>query len=228
MPAKIIVVTNQKGGSGKTTVSMQVAGTLARRGSRVQIVDADPQGTATRWVASAGDDTPFPATVCGLSSAGEKVHREIKKYVDDFDYIVVDCPPAVESVVPQSALFVADMALVPIIPSPPDLWAGVGIKSLIHRIADLNETLVSRLVINMCQPQTKLAKNIVGLLDEFGIPQLDTQLGHRTVYRQSAVFGTTVHGIEDAPPQALREVDQLVDEVQALLDFQVSATAKTA
>jgi chromosome partitioning protein len=56
MTAKIITVANQKGGSGKTTVSMQVAGTLARRGNKVLVVDADPQGTATRWAASADDE----------------------------------------------------------------------------------------------------------------------------------------------------------------------------
>ena len=218
MSAKIVVVTNQKGGSGKTTLSVQLAGTLGRRGCRVHIIDADAQGSSTRWVAAASDEKPFPATICGLSNAGEKVHREIKKYVESFDYIIVDCPPAVDSVVPQSALFVADLALVPIIPSPPDLWAGVGIRGLIHRIADSNENLKSRLVINMCQPNTRLAQNIMGLLDEFGIDPLVSRLGHRTAYRESAVFGSTVHGVEGAPAQAIQEIESLTDEVLALLN----------
>ena len=84
MPAKIITVANQKGGSGKTTVSMQLAGTLARRGYRVLVVDADPQATATRWAASASDEIPFPASVVGLSAANEKVHREVRKFIDDY------------------------------------------------------------------------------------------------------------------------------------------------
>ena len=58
MPAKILAVVNQKGGSGKTTLSMQLAGALARRHHKVLVVDADPQGTATRWAASAEDETP--------------------------------------------------------------------------------------------------------------------------------------------------------------------------
>ncbi|MHC5730941.1 MAG: AAA family ATPase, partial [Nostoc sp.] len=57
MTAKIIAVVNQKGGSGKTTVSMQLAGAIARRSNKVLVVDADPQGTATRWAASALDET---------------------------------------------------------------------------------------------------------------------------------------------------------------------------
>ena len=72
MAAKIIAVVNQKGGSGKTTVSMQLAGALARRKNKVLVVDADPQGTATRWAASALDETPFPASVVGLSAASTK------------------------------------------------------------------------------------------------------------------------------------------------------------
>ena len=129
MAAKIIAVVNQKGGSGKTTLSMQMAGALARRGKKVLVVDADPQGTATRWAASAEDDNPFPAAVVGLSAASEKVHREVRKFVDNYDFILIDCPPAADSPVPQSALLVADLALVPIIPSPLDMWAAMD-KSL--------------------------------------------------------------------------------------------------
>lgn len=144
MPAKIITVANQKGGSGKTTVSMQLAGTLARRGYRVLVVDADPQATATRWAASASDDIPFPASVVGLSAANEKVHREVRKFIDDYSVIIIDCPPAADSQVPQSTLLVADLVLVPIIPSPLDMWAAVGIKQVIANVLEIDnlETLV--------------------------------------------------------------------------------------
>src|SRR5260363_310118 len=84
---------NQKGGCGKTTISMQLAGALGKDDCRVLVVDADPQGTATRWAANAEDDKPFPAAISGLGAAGGKVHREIKKYVGEYDYILIDCPP---------------------------------------------------------------------------------------------------------------------------------------
>lgn len=61
-----------------------LAGSLARRGNKVLVVDADPQGTATRWAASADDEKPFPASVVGLSAASTKVHREVKKFVPDY------------------------------------------------------------------------------------------------------------------------------------------------
>lgn len=218
MAATVLVVTNQKGGSGKTTLAMHVTGTLARRGARMLVVDADPQGTATRWASSAPDDKPFPAMVAGLAVAGGKVHREIKKFVNDYDYIVVDCPPAVDSPVPQSALLVADLALVPIIPSPPDLWAGVGIRDLVSNMMDVNEGLKARLVANMCQPNTTLAREALDLLQDFGMELAASSLHLRTVYRQAAVYGTTVHDLGFRAAAAVSEVDSLTSELLNILE----------
>jgi chromosome partitioning protein len=217
MKAKIIAVVNQKGGAGKTTVAMQLAGTLGLRGHRVLVVDADPQGTASRWAASAADDKPFHAAVVGLSAAQGKLHREVKKLAGDYSYIVIDGPPAAESPIAQSALMVADLALVPVIPSPLDMWASIGIRKAIENAADINEGLQARLVVNQCQPNTSLTRDVLELLPEFGIETLRSQLHQRTVYRQSAVFGQTVHefGYKAAP--AVNEVNAMCDEVLAVL-----------
>lgn len=107
---------------------MQVVGSLGRREFKVLVVDADPQGTCTRWAASADDSHPFPATVVGLSAAQGKLHLEVKRLMDDYEYIVIDGPHASDSPVAQSALMIDDLALVRIIPSRLDLCASVGIK----------------------------------------------------------------------------------------------------
>lgn len=218
MTAKIIAVVNQKGGSGKTTISMQLAGTLARRGKKLLVVDADPQGTATRWAASSDDDKPFPASVVGLSAANTKVHREVKKFIDNYDFIIIDCPPAADSPVPQSALLIADLALVPLIPSPLDMWAAVGIRQVINTVSTINENLKSRLVMNQCQPNTTLAQEALEVLPEFGIELCSTYIRHRQVYRQSAVFGQTVHDFGSKAQAAIEEVESLTEEVLSLLD----------
>jgi chromosome partitioning protein len=228
MTARIIAVTNQKGGSGKTTLSMQLAGTLARRGRKVMVVDADPQGTATRWAATADDDKPFPASVVGLSAASAKVHREVRKFVEDYDYIIIDCPPAADSPVPQSALLVADLALVPIIPSPLDMWAAVGIREVIANVGDINEDLAARLVINQCQPNTTLAKEALEVLPEFGIDLCKTYMHQRQVYRQSAVFGQTVHDFGSKAAAAVEEMEALTDEVLGLLRSAKSKAGKVS
>ena len=217
MTARIIAVTNQKGGTGKTTVTMQLAGTLAKKNYRVLIVDTDKQGTATRWASAASDDKPFPAAVCGLNAAGSKVHREIKKYIKNYDVIVVDCPPAADSPVPSSALLVADLAIIPLIPSPPDLWAGIGIRELVSNVKDLNETLEARLLPNMCQPNTEVARESLEILTEFDIPIAKARLCLRTAHRQSAAFGRTVHDLGSKASAATKEVNQLTKEVILLL-----------
>jgi chromosome partitioning protein len=215
--SKIIASVNQKGGAGKSTLSMQLAGTLVMDGYRVIVIDADPQATATRWAAAAEDDRPFPAPVVGLSSAGAKVHREVKKFVGEYDFIIIDCPPAVDSPIPQSALLIADMALIPIIPSPPDLWAAVGIRHLISTLREINEGLEPRLVINSLEPQTNVAQDVQVVLPEFDIPLAKSIIHHRTAYRRSAAFGTTVHGTEPKDLKAIAEINHLTAEIYDIL-----------
>src|SRR5205823_6533347 len=217
MAAKVIAVVNHKGGAGKTTLAMQLAGTLAQRGATVLVVDADAQGTATRWAASASDDAPFPAAVIGLSAAGRHVHREVAQFFDDYTHIVVDCPPAVESPVPQSALLIADLALVPVMPSPPDLWSAVGIRQRVDRLRVINTRLQARLVLNDLEPRTLLAKDARDILPEFGMPLATTALHHRTAYRQCAVMGGTVHQLGGRAAAAIAEVEALADEVMTWL-----------
>ena len=222
MKAKVIAVVNQKGGAGKTTVAMQLAGSLARQNFKILVVDADPQGTSTRWAASADDDTPFPATVVGLSAAQGKLHREVKKLMGDYHYVIIDGPPAADSPVAQSALMIADLALVPIIPSPLDMWASLGIKKAIEDATDMNENLKSRLVVNQCQPSTRLASDVLDLLQQFGIPMAVSQFHQRTVYRESAVFGKTEHDMGYKAKPAIDEVEMLTKEVIYLLQARKS------
>jgi chromosome partitioning protein len=217
--AKIISLVNQKGGCGKTTVSMHVAGALAsrQRGKRVLVVDADPQGTATRWAASASDDDPFPASVVGLAAANTKVHREVQKFVNDYDFIIIDCPPAADSPVPQSALLITDVALVPVIPSPPDLWAAIGIGKTIEGAKTVNEELEARLVLNQLQANTTLAREALEILPQFGIPVAEHSLAFRQMYRQCAAFGQTVHSFGSKARDAVDEIEALTDEVLHIL-----------
>ena len=212
----IITIANQKGGCGKTTVAMGLAGTYGLRGKKVLVVDADLQGTATRWAASAPDETPFPAAVMGLAAVGGKLHREIKKYVDDYDVIVIDCPPAVDSAAPQSALLISDVAIVPVVPSPADLWAARGIKQIIDNAADINESLRPLMVANMV-PRTALGREALNTLEDFGIPLARSMLGQRTAYREAVLYGCPVQSLGSKARNAADEIDALADEIWSLM-----------
>ena len=217
MSAHIISVANQKGGSGKTTLVMQIGGALGLRGSRVLIVDADPQATATRWAAAASDTTPYPAAIAGLSAAGEKVHREVRKYIDSYDFIFIDCPPSIESVTPKSALLVSDIVLVPVMPSPPDLWASAGMVRLIEETRAVNEQLKAFFVLNQHQPNRILASEVADVLNQFGIAIMLQHLGNREPYRQSPLQGGTVHSLGARAAAAIAEVEALTNELVAHL-----------
>lgn len=217
MVTKVIAIVNQKGGSGKTTVSMQLAGSLARRNQSVLVIDADPQATATRCAAAATDENPFPAAVVGMGAANSKVHREVSKFMDKYDFIIIDTPPAAEAQVTQSALLIADLALIPVIPSPYDLWATVQIKQAIEAAKTINENLQARLIINQCQPNTTLAKDSIDVLPEFGLDVCKTYLRQRTIYRQSAAFGQSVHQFGKKAKDAISEIEALTNEITSIL-----------
>lgn len=214
MSARIIAVVNQKGGAGKSTLVMLLAGNLAESGAHVLVADADPQNTALRW-ATAGNG--FPARVEDLSGEEGKLHKHLRKRLEGYDYIIIDSPPAATAPVTESALRLAHLALVPLIPSPPDLWASLRIREAIALAREKNPDLAARIVVNQAQPNTLLAREVLGMLPEFGIPLLEGQLKSRTAYRQCAALGATIHALGHRAAIASLEVEALVREIEALL-----------
>jgi len=214
MIAKVILLTNQKGGCGKTTLAMNLAGAIGTK-FKVLLIDGDPQGSASRWAASSSDEKPFPTAVMSLANVTDKVNREIKKYLADYEYIFVDCPPAIDNSFTASALLVADLAIVPVVPSPTDLWAAIGIQKLIGNVSEINENLTARLVANMCQSNASISKEALTLINEFDFPKTNTDIYQRTAYRQAAAFGGTVLDLDN--PKAKLEINALVAEILAIL-----------
>jgi chromosome partitioning protein len=145
------------------------------------------------------------------------LHKALRKRQEEFDYIVIDSPPAASAPVTASALRAAHLALVPVIPSPLDLWASVRIREAIAHARQKNPELVARLVVNQMQPNTLLAREVLGMLPEFGIPMLAASLKSRTAYRQCAALGTTIHALGNRAVLAAMEVDALRREVERLL-----------
>ncbi|MER2540235.1 MAG: ParA family protein [Azonexus sp.] len=127
--ASVITVFNQKGGCGKSMTTMQLAGCYALGGLTTLVIDMDPQGTALVWSkikpapALRLKATGLPFAVENLAPMGKKMVNAVKQAFDQYDVILIDTPPAVESEAPWAALQVSDLAIIPFIPTPADSWA---------------------------------------------------------------------------------------------------------
>jgi chromosome partitioning protein len=222
MPARIITIANQKGGCGKTTVTMTLAGALAANKLRVIVVDADRQGSASTWSANAPDDKPFPARVMNLAMAGKALGSEIKKFLDDADVILIDCPPAVDSPLPMQALVISDVVLVPLLPSPTDFAAAQTFFELINSAMNLNPTLQVRVVPNMVQ-KTALTTSYMGAVANLPFPRTQAEIGHRVSYKEAAALGCSIDELPGAAGSAKSEVKRLVAEVLPMVGFEEAA-----
>jgi chromosome partitioning protein len=221
MAAKIIIATNQKGGAGKTNVSVHLAGTFIRHKYKTLLVDADAQGTATKWAAQAEEDYEHKIRVMGLAKAETKIGREIKQYVDDYDVIIVDCPPSVDSQIPQVMLMIADLALVPIVPNPGDLWASTDLLELAERTQVVNPGLQIRIVgsnVRANLAMTKQGLETMAMMRD-SAPLLKTKLQQRTAYVESMLAGDSVHYFGSAAKAAIKEIESLYEEVVAILNL---------
>jgi chromosome partitioning protein len=198
---------NQKGGVGKTTLAIHFAAALAGRGARVLLLDADPQGSALDWSASRGGDPLF--SVVGLPKP--TLHRETPKLSTDYDHIVIDGPPRVYDVA-RSAILASDLVLIPVQPSPYDVWAAKEIVDLLHEAAVFKETQKSAFVINRKIVNTAIGRDVNEALSGYNVPVLTAQICQRVAFAESAAQGQTV--LETDPHSlASQEILALTEEV---------------
>jgi chromosome partitioning protein len=226
MPAKLIIVTNQKGGAGKTTAAVHLAGTAVRRGFKTLLIDADKQGTATKWVAQAEEGQAHKIRVMGLAMAEAKIGQEVKQYIDDYDLIFVDCPPSVDSPIPQVMMMIADLAIVPIVPKPGDLWASTDLLELAARASGLNPELKVRLLGSNVIANLAMSKHSLSSMATMreSAPLFKTRLHQRTAYVEAMLTGDSVHYFGSSAKAAIAEVESLFDEIVETMQLKTPKT----
>jgi chromosome partitioning protein len=203
----IVSFLNQKGGVGKTTLAIHVADALARRYKRVLLVDADPQGSALDWAAARRKKPLFP--VAGLPRAS--IHKELPALAQGYDIVIIDGPPRVYDVA-RSAIMASDLVLVPVQPSPYDVWAAKEIIDLMHEATVFKPNLKSAFAINRKIVNTALGRDVVEALGNYPIPVMKTAICQRIALAESAAQGQTVFEISPTHP-ACTELLTLVDEI---------------
>jgi len=209
----IVALLNQKGGVGKTTLALHLAGEWARHGRRVILIDADPQASALDWSEQRAKETlPRLFGIVGL--ARDTLHREAPELSRDVDHLVIDGPPRVAGLM-RSALLAADVVLVPAQPSPFDGWASGEMLKLIDEARIYRPDLIARFVLNRCGARTIIASETADALADHEPPALTTRIGQRVAFADAARTGRLVDEFDGAGAAA-REVTALANEVGAL------------
>jgi len=212
MPAKIITTAQQKGGAGKTTLAAHLAIAWAGTGKRVAIVDIDPQASLATWFEMRAGNLAGASMAGGKGSlthhaiGGWRVAGKVTELARDHDIVLIDSPPHADTEA-RFAIAAADLVVIPVQPSPMDLWAS---KATIALAAA--EKTPAMLVFNRVPPRAKLNDIMARAAKDLGAPIAKTGIGNRVTLAASMVDGL---GVTEAEPRsrAAAEITALAREV---------------
>ena len=201
-----IAIGSNKGGVGKTTLAINIASALSQNHS-VVIVDADPQRSVSHWKSIAGDKNNLDVV-----SLGQK--DEILTVAKHYDHCIIDCPPSVEMEATIESMLAAEFFLIPVLPSPLDLWASLRIEEELTRVREEgNASLKAALVLNQVEPRTKLSSQVADVLKQLSIPNLETQIRRRIVFRNAILDGRSVFEAGKKGQDAAAEISAVLKEI---------------
>lgn len=204
MSAYVITVAQQKGGVGKSTMAVHLATAFAAQGKSVMLFDTDPQGTVSHWHAQRKKQD-----IGLMATSGWRLTRDLAMAKEANDVIIIDTPPHAEMDIKVSTR-AADMVLVPLQPSPADLWA---VKETMNTVA--SESSQAMVVLNRVIARANITKDIKDKLMMMDIPVAKSEIGSRVMFAAAMEQGMTV--LDGFKNPSMDEVNNLVKEVSEML-----------
>ena len=203
----VIALVGNKGGAGKTTLSINLASGLHRRCSTI-LLDADPQRSSFQWRELAERDD-----LVEVVDAVDDVVGMVSEFRHRYDCVLIDCPPSVQSEQTRQALTCSDLALIPVLPSPLDLWASVHVEKELEWARTVNPGIRALLVVNQLEARTRLSRLVQDALAEIAMPVAKTSIARRMAYRNAMLQGCSVLDAGAVANDAADDIKQLVEEV---------------
>jgi len=202
----IISILNQKGGTGKTTLAVNIAREYTIRTMSTLLVDSDSQGSAQRWHERSGGDlidmTCLPMTT---------LDKDVLKFADQYARIIIDGVPRI-SPLTICAIKAADLILIPVQPSPYDIWAT---EDLVRNVKDRIEMTEGRtkaaFIVSRKIKGTNIGKEIYDHLEKLDLPILKNGTHQRVEYAKTVESGCTVL---ESKTEASKEIVLLVNEIE--------------
>ena len=208
---KVISILNQKGGSGKTTIATNLAHALSLDGEKVLLVDSDPQGSLRDWN-DMNEGILLP--VVGLDR--ETLPRDLAAIADGYDYVLIDGAPQIAKL-SAAAVKASDMVLIPVQPSPYDIWACADLVDIVQaRRAVTEGQPAAAFVISRSIKNTRLSGEIGAALHEYDLPVLNAGTTQRVIYPSTASDGKTVFSTEP-DGAAAQEINAIKNEIKEAL-----------
>ena len=208
----IISVLNQKGGSGKTTISSNLAHAIALDGRKVLLVDSDPQGSLRDWnEANGGELIP----VVGLDR--ETLPKDLKAISDGYDFVIIDGAPQIAKM-SVAAVKAANLVLIPVQPSPYDIWACADLVDIITARQEVTDGLpIAYFLISRAIKNTKLGNEIKSALVDYELPVMKTYTTQKVAYPTTAAEGKTV--FNEPASSAAKEITAIKTEIMEMLNY---------
>ncbi len=203
----VIAIIGNKGGAGKTTLGINLASGLSVRGHTV-LLDADPQLSSLQWRQLAVRDD-----LVAVHDATTETSGIIRQFREITEYVVVDCPPSVNADQTRMALEVCQLALIPVLPSPLDLWATIHVENELIAARSVNRNLKGLIVINQIEPRTRLSHIVGAALSEIELPVANTTISRRMAFRHAMLDGVSIFQMGAQGREAAGEMKSLVEEV---------------
>lgn len=222
----IVLIGGEKGGTGKTTLAVNLSVMRKLAGRDVLLLDADRQGSASFWSGTRDEAELLPRVPC-LQKFGPKLHVEVKELAEKYDDVIVDTGGR-DSPELRAAMLVADRFFIPLRPSQFDVWALDKMNTLIDECRTINSGLKAMAVINLASANPSVSESNEAreyLAEMDNIFLTETIIRDRIAFRKAVRSGQAIVELTKIDPKALAEIENFYSEV---FDVQAQTQAQKA